>query len=102
MFNSADGGTVNVIGALAALKAVDNSTISASSAGSVMTSPQNAFALDQSCLARCGLGASGGGFAGLSNELRVRHQFPSLATRTSSLLGLCVRWGLCKEDPGPF
>ena len=72
MFNSADAGTVNVIGALAALKNVDNSTISSSSAGGVIASPQNAFGLDQECLARCGLSASGGGLTGLSNELRVR------------------------------
>lgn len=71
MFNSADAGTINVINALAALKAVDNSTISSSSAGGVMTSPQNAFGLDQQCLQRCGLGATGGGLSGLSAEMQV-------------------------------
>ena len=71
MFNSADGGVINVINALAALKAVDNSTISSSSAGGIMASPQNAFSLDQQCLQRCGLGASGGGLAGLSQEMQV-------------------------------
>ena len=70
-FNSADAGTINVIGALAAMKAVDNSTISSSSAGGVMTSPQNAFGLDQQCLQRCGLGATGGGLSGLSAEMQV-------------------------------
>ena len=70
-FNSADAGTINVIGALAALKAVDNSTISSSSAGGVMASPQNAFGLDQQCLQRCGLGATGGGLSGLSAEMQV-------------------------------
>jgi len=72
MFNSADAGTVNVIGALAALKAVDNSTIASSSAGGVIASPQNAFALDQQCLAACGLSAAnGGGLGGLSAEMQA-------------------------------
>lgn len=71
MFNSADAGTINIIGALASLKAVDNSTISSSSAGGVIASPQNAFGLDQQCLQRCGLGATGGGVSGLSAEMQV-------------------------------
>ena len=88
MFNSADAGTINVIGALAALKAVDNSTISSSSAGGVMASPQNAFGLDQSCLARCGLGASGGGFSGLSSEMSVS---PAQAPSINQMPAVCSR-----------
>lgn len=73
MFNSADGGTINVVGALAALKAVDNQTISASNEGGVMASPQGGFALDPTCLARCGLSSAGGGFTGLSSDMLVIH-----------------------------
>ena len=71
MFNNADPVALNVIGALAALKTVDDATIAASNAGSVTASPQAAFSLDQTCLSRCGLSSSGGGLPGLSPELSV-------------------------------
>jgi len=69
MFNSADGGTINVINSLAALRGVDNATISSSGAGGVTASPQGAFGLDQACLASCGLSSSGGDFSRLSGEM---------------------------------
>ena len=40
IFNHADPGAINLIGALAALKNVDNATITASNAGGVTASPQ--------------------------------------------------------------
>ncbi len=40
IFNHADPGAINLIGALAALKNVDNETIAASNAGGVAASPQ--------------------------------------------------------------
>ncbi|KAK9808668.1 hypothetical protein WJX72_001603 [[Myrmecia] bisecta] len=76
-FNSADPGTVNIIAALAALNGatpLGAAAIKASNAGTVTASPQGAFSLDEDCLARCKLpatGAPGDGLGGLPNEFRA-------------------------------
>lgn len=71
MFNNADAGTISVVGALAALKEVDYSTIAASNASSATPSPLGAFALDPTCLSSCGLTSAGGGFSKLSGEMQA-------------------------------
>lgn len=71
-FNSADPGALNLMGAMPALAgsgALGASAISASGFSNVTVSPQGAFALDQSCLATCGLTSAGGGFTGVSPDL---------------------------------
>jgi hypothetical protein len=76
-FNSADPGALNVINALAALRdgsAAGEAAIIASGADLVEASMQQAFALDQACLKRCGLpeaGAPGDGLEGLPDDFRV-------------------------------
>ncbi len=59
--------------ALAALSAVDPSSISASLFGNVTASPLSNAALDQSCLAQCGLTSAGGSLNNLSADLQVTH-----------------------------
>ena len=74
-FDSADGGALNVIGALAAFNDAGGdgaAAILASNAAEIAGSEQGAFALDQACLARCGFDASGApgtGLEGLSTPL---------------------------------
>ena len=70
-FDSADGGALNVIGALSAFNDGSEDGMAAmlaSGAESIMPSPQGAFALDQACLRRCGFperGAPGDGLTDL-------------------------------------
>lgn len=76
-FDSADGGAINVIGALAAFAAAGGDALAALKAGGtgaadLMPSAQGGFALDQACLKRCGLpetGAPGDGFGDLPRAL---------------------------------
>eukprot|EP00892_Ulva_mutabilis_P012392 jgi/Ulvmu1/9525/UM053_0013.1 len=76
-FTSSDGGAINVVGALAALRdgsASGAEAIAASGAGLVSSSPQGSFALSAECLKRCGLppsGAPGDGLEGLPNSMRA-------------------------------
>jgi hypothetical protein len=76
-FNSADPGALNVINALAALRdgsAAGEAAIIASGADLIMPSNEAAFALDQACLKRCGLpatGAPGDGLEDLPDDFRV-------------------------------
>ena len=74
-FNSNDAAALNVIGALAMFTKNPDGTASmiASTANQVQASPQMAFALDQQCLARCGLPATGAedGFAGMPKDIAV-------------------------------
>eukprot|EP00892_Ulva_mutabilis_P001903 jgi/Ulvmu1/11713/UM008_0124.1 len=76
-FSSADGGAINLVGALAALR--DGSTagaaaIEASGATGLNPGDLGSFALDAACLARCDLpasGAPGDGLQGLPPSLRA-------------------------------
>lgn len=71
-FNSADAGTTNLVNSLASLREVDQTSLAASSLSTVMVSSQGAFAMDQTCLARCGFSSTnGGGYAETSPELLV-------------------------------
>ena len=76
-FTSSDPGALNVIGALAALGAGSEAgaaAIAASGAGSIMPSPQGAFALDQACLKECGFpetGAPGDGLHDLPKDFKA-------------------------------
>lgn len=77
-FDNADGGAINVIGALAAFSAAGGDALAAMRSGDtgaadLMPAAQGSFALDQACLKRCGLpstGAPGDGFNDLPRALR--------------------------------
>lgn len=75
-FSSADAGSINVVGVLAALRdgsAAGAAAISASGAENVTASDMGSFRLDAACLARCGLpatGAPGDGLRRLPQSVR--------------------------------
>lgn len=69
-FSSADGGAINLVGALGALRdgsAAGAAAIRASGAMDVEPSPLGSFALDAECLVRCGYPASGAPGDGLQD-----------------------------------
>ena len=76
-FTSADPGAINIVGALAALRdggEAGAAAIAASGASLIESSPLGSFALDQECLAVCGLpstGAPGDGLQDLPDAFRV-------------------------------
>jgi hypothetical protein len=76
-FTSSDPGALNIINALAALRAsgpAGEAAIIASGAESVDASPQAAFALDPVCLKKCGFpetGAPGDGLDDLPDDFKV-------------------------------
>lgn len=84
-FTSSDGGAINVVGALAALRdgsASGAEAIAASGADLVSTSPQGSFALSKECLKRCGLppsGAPGDGLGDLPNSMRAVLGLPPIS-----------------------
>lgn len=84
-FTSADGGAINVVGALAAMRdgsASGAEAIAASGADLVASSELGSFALSPACLKRCGLpatGAPGDGLMGLPNSMRAVLGLPPIA-----------------------
>ena len=76
-FTSSDPGAINIVGALAAMRdggGAGAAAIAASGASLIEASPLGSFALDQECLATCGLpatGAPGDGLQDLPDAFRV-------------------------------
>ena len=73
-FDSADGGAINIAGALTSLLSTEDgmAALIASGLSDTTPSPQGSFALDQACLARCGFpetGAPGTGFEDLPEAI---------------------------------